>query len=78
LLLTTGTSGSDSSCIGSGGDTGYWPMAAVIEILAWKQWWRCFGPAVPYGNLAVVMEVFPDNGLRWRVIGKNTITLNNY
>jgi len=72
-LWTTGTSGSNGSGIDSAdgnGDTRYWAMAAVMKILALKQWWRCFGPAAPYGNLAVMMEVFPDNGLQWQVIRK--------
>jgi len=81
LLLTSGTSGSDGSGIESvdgNGNTGYWAMAAVMEILAWKQWWRCFGPAAPDGNLAVVMEVFPDNGLQWQMIRKRYHYPNNY
>jgi len=77
-LLTSGTSISDGSGIESvdgNGNTRYWAMAAVM---AWKQWWRCFGPVAPDSNLAVVMEVFPDNGLQWQMIRRKYHYPNNY
>jgi len=64
--------------VDGGGDTRCWAMAPVIENWPGNSGGGVLAQQHHTDNLAVVMEVFFDNGLRWRVIGKKIISLNNY